>query len=171
MQNGKFLRRIAASCWTLASYVDSYNTLGRIDSLRLHENTMPRSSPVSPVADHVKAFREAMSLTTTQLAKMVGTSRQNIENLEGGRVLVPSYIVALADTLGRSTDELLRANHTTSLPQSHARASALTSPINGLSKQALAIAHLFDSIEDRAARTQAYAAVLEAIAQQLRGEH
>lgn len=41
------------------------------------------------------------------MAEAVGTSRQNIENLEAGDVRVPQYLVALADTMRCSTDELL----------------------------------------------------------------
>lgn len=47
------------------------------------------------------------NLSVSELALRVGTSRQNIENLESGAVEVPKYICALADVLETTTDALL----------------------------------------------------------------
>lgn len=55
----------------------------------------------------VAAFRAAKNLSTKELAKKVGASRQNIENLEADRVAVPRYLCELADAMGVTTDYLL----------------------------------------------------------------
>lgn len=56
----------------------------------------------------VKEWREARGMTTRALAKAIGTSRQNIENLEADTVDQPRYLPALARYMGYgSTDELL----------------------------------------------------------------
>lgn len=56
----------------------------------------------------VREWRERMKWTTTQLAREVGTSRQNIENLEADNVDQPRYLSALAKVMGYlSTDDLL----------------------------------------------------------------
>lgn len=58
----------------------------------------------------VKTWRtaEPRKWTTAELAKAVGTSRQNIENLEAGAVGNPRYLQALARVMGyASIDDLL----------------------------------------------------------------
>lgn len=64
---------------------------------------------MSTIGDKVKAYREhpTRRLTTKQLADRVGTSRQNIENLESGAVRLPHYLVELADEMQMSIDALL----------------------------------------------------------------
>lgn len=52
-------------------------------------------------------FRLAKGWNTTQMAKAVGTSRQNIENLELKEVGQPRYLKKLAAVMGSSADELL----------------------------------------------------------------
>ena len=52
-------------------------------------------------------FRIAKGWNTTQMAKAVGTSRQNIENLESKEVGQPRYLKKLAAVMGSSADELL----------------------------------------------------------------
>jgi transcriptional regulator with XRE-family HTH domain len=61
------------------------------------------------IGELVKTFRQApgRGWTAKEMANRVGTSRQNIENLEAGRVRVPGYLVELADVMQVSTDELL----------------------------------------------------------------
>lgn len=61
------------------------------------------------IAEQVKQFRTAPNRrwNTTELAHRCGTSRQNIENLEDGKVALPGYIVALADVMETSVDTLL----------------------------------------------------------------
>lgn len=61
------------------------------------------------LAEQVKAFRThpQRDWSVKELAERVGTSRQNIENLEAGHVTIPSYIVALADVMDTSIDTLL----------------------------------------------------------------
>lgn len=56
----------------------------------------------------VKAWREARGWSPARLADEVGTSRQNIENLEKDTVDQPRYLRQLALVMGyESTDELL----------------------------------------------------------------
>lgn len=56
----------------------------------------------------VRQWREAQGLNTRQLADAVGTSRQNIENLEANLVDQPRYLPKLAKVMGyASTDDLL----------------------------------------------------------------
>lgn len=64
---------------------------------------------MSNVGALVKAFREDPSRrwTTEEMARRVGTSRQNIENLESGRVDRPHYIDRLADVMQTTVDALL----------------------------------------------------------------
>lgn len=64
---------------------------------------------MSTIGDKVRAYREhpTRRLTTKQLADRVGTSRQNIENLESGAVRLPHYLVELADEMQISIDALL----------------------------------------------------------------
>lgn len=60
------------------------------------------------IGDQVKAFREELSWNTTQMAKAVGTSRQNIESLEASGNRIPKYLGALAATMRRPVDDILR---------------------------------------------------------------
>lgn len=61
------------------------------------------------IGDQVKEWRLApeRNWSIPELARRVGTSRQNLENLESGAVDVPKYIVPLAVTMGVTTDSLL----------------------------------------------------------------
>ncbi len=59
------------------------------------------------LAQRVKAHREALGLNTTEYAQRVGTSRQNIENVEAGAAKQPRYIGKLAKFMGVSVDLLL----------------------------------------------------------------
>ncbi len=61
------------------------------------------------IGEQVHAFRTnpLRNWTVKEMAQRVGTSRQNIENLEAGTVAVPQYLVALADVMDISTDALL----------------------------------------------------------------
>lgn len=64
---------------------------------------------MSDIGALVKALREDPSRrwTTEEMARRVGTSRQNIENLESGRVGRPHYLDKLADVMQISLDALL----------------------------------------------------------------
>ena len=64
---------------------------------------------MSNIGALVKTFREDPSRrwTTEEMAKRVGTSRQNIENLESGKVGRPHYLDKLADVMQISVDALL----------------------------------------------------------------
>lgn len=59
------------------------------------------------LGDQAKAFRESRGWNTTDLAKAVGTSRQNIESLEEHGNRIPKYIGDLALAMGKSVDQLL----------------------------------------------------------------
>lgn len=61
----------------------------------------------SPLPQKVKTFRALEKLSTAKLAELVGTSRQNIENLEAGEVAQPRYLPSLAKVMGHTVEELL----------------------------------------------------------------
>lgn len=56
----------------------------------------------------VKEWREARQWNTRELAKAIGTSRQNIENLEADAVDVPRYLPKLARLMGYESSDDLR---------------------------------------------------------------
>lgn len=62
------------------------------------------------LGERVREFRThpSRNWTTKELAQRVGTSRQNIENLENGTVGIPrTYLAALAKVMGTTTDYLV----------------------------------------------------------------
>jgi transcriptional regulator with XRE-family HTH domain len=65
--------------------------------------------PRKPLGEKVKEFRERKGWTTAQMAAAVGNDvkRQHIEQLEAAGDRMPRYIVALADAMGASLDDLL----------------------------------------------------------------
>jgi len=67
---------------------------------------------MTTIADKVQTFRLQRGLNTAQLAKLVGTSRQNIENLEAGQVDQPRYLARLAATMQISVEDLLDTRKT-----------------------------------------------------------
>lgn len=88
-----------------------------------------KSFAMKTLGDKVAAFRKAQGLTPGQLAKKVGTSRQNIENVEAGRVAMPGYLCELADAMGVTTDYLLgRTPHGTAAHAREPAAVYLTPP-------------------------------------------
>lgn len=62
---------------------------------------------MKPLADLVIEHRTSLGMTTTEYAAAIGVSRQNLENVESGRVKQPRWIAQLAAFMGRSSDELL----------------------------------------------------------------
>lgn len=62
---------------------------------------------VKSLADLVKAHRASLGLNAAEYARLVGTSRQNINNVEAGEAEQPRYIGKLAKAMGRTVDELL----------------------------------------------------------------
>lgn len=78
----------------------------------------------------MREFRERAGLTTAQLAQRIGTSRQNIENLEAGNVGQPRYLPTLAKEMGLSVDALLtgRALHAAEPPAAY-RTDTLDVPL------------------------------------------
>lgn len=88
-----------------------------------------KSFAMNTLGEKVAAFRKSQGLTAGQLAKKVGTSRQNIENLELGRVLMPGYLCELADAMGVTTDYLLgRTSHSATAQLREPAAVYLTPP-------------------------------------------
>lgn len=59
------------------------------------------------LAAQVRAFMDERGLSPTQMAALVGTSRQNIANILSGKILMPKCLTALARTMGTSERALL----------------------------------------------------------------
>ena len=67
------------------------------------------------IGEKAKEFRLSKGWNTTQMAKHVGTSRQNIENLEEKGDMVPRYVGKLAKALGVTVDSLIGGRITANL--------------------------------------------------------
>lgn len=84
-------------------------------SLRFCTQTNWRTSgaesfAVKTLAERVRHHRvEVKKMSVTAYAALVGTSRQNIDNVESGQAKQPRYIGKLAKAMGVSVDELLRS--------------------------------------------------------------
>lgn len=63
------------------------------------------------LGSRVKELRKGKDLTQTELGKLVGVSYQNIQNVEGGSVNNPRYLLELAKALNTTTDYLLNGNN------------------------------------------------------------
>ena len=59
------------------------------------------------LGEKVRAWRLGSSIEIKQFAEKVGTSRQNIENLEAGSIGIPRYVAKLAKSMGTSVDDLI----------------------------------------------------------------
>lgn len=59
------------------------------------------------IGEQVKEFRLFKGWNTSQMAKAVGTSRQNIEMLESNPERTPRYMKSVAKCMGVTVDELL----------------------------------------------------------------
>lgn len=59
------------------------------------------------LAQRVKDHRSSLGMNPSEYARHVGTSRQNINNVEAGEAEQPRYIGKLAKAMGVSVDELL----------------------------------------------------------------
>ena len=55
----------------------------------------------------MKEHRQSLGLTPSEYARHVGTSRQNINNVEAGEAEQPRYIGKLAKAMGTTVDALL----------------------------------------------------------------
>ena len=62
---------------------------------------------VKSLAELVREHRASLGLNAAEYARLVGTSRQNINNVEAGEAEQPRYIGKLAKAMGRTVDELL----------------------------------------------------------------
>ena len=59
------------------------------------------------LAARVKEHRQSLGMNPSEYARHVGTSRQNINNVEAGEAEQPRYIGKLAKAMGTTVDELL----------------------------------------------------------------
>lgn len=86
----------------------------------------------------------AEQLTHSALARLVGTSRQNIENLLTKGVRTPSYLPELAQVMGTTVDELLGQGRRRGKDSTDARLESalqlVAATINQFSGQRLALA-------------------------------
>ena len=128
---------------------------------------------MKPLGERVKEFRESRKWTAGRLAKEVGTSRQNIDNLEAGRVRRhPFYIHALARVMGASTDELLAGTPITSSGGSRLESSLsrLPADLAALLPQdaeafSAEIAQLCERVHERAEQVRRHATLLQPAAE------
>ena len=139
----------------------------------MYSQSLLQASPASYFAmetidQKVRAFLEEKEWKPADLAEAVGTSRQNIDNLLGGIVKIPGYIVELANTMETTTDYLLGREDRN--PRHCARAPASIVPLPRPSiRSALVI--LGDALS-RASRTRrrTIAALLGDLAENPKGE-
>lgn len=66
-----------------------------------------KSFAMKPLAELVLEHRLSLGMNPAQYARHVGTSRQNINNVEAGEAQQPRYIGKLAKAMGASVDALL----------------------------------------------------------------
>lgn len=59
------------------------------------------------IGQQAAEFRRYKKWNTSQMAREVGTSRQNIEHLEDRGNLTPKYVKELAQVMGMSVDDLI----------------------------------------------------------------
>lgn len=80
-----------------------------------------KSFAMKNIGERAKDYRESRGWNTSEMARAVGTSRQNIESLEAAGDRKPRYIAALARVMGVSTDDLLSSTHqaTSITPSGH----------------------------------------------------
>lgn len=108
----------------------------------LHANNLARKSRkmlcMKSLADQVREHRESLGMNPAEYARHVGTSRQNINNVEAGEAKQPRYIGKLAKAMGRTLDDLL-GTHAVSVsrpPHAQPRGSDFTVlPTTTTSKQ------------------------------------
>lgn len=70
-----------------------------------------RISRVRSLGEQVQEFLDGEGITAAQLAKQLGESRQNLENLVAGRAGMPKYLLALSMAMRASADELLAGRY------------------------------------------------------------
>lgn len=69
------------------------------------------------IGEQAKEFRLSKGWNTTDMARAVGTSRQNIESLEEKGDRIPRYLVNLAKAMGVSTDDLHQGKYSANVAQ------------------------------------------------------
>lgn len=66
---------------------------------------------VKALGEQVAEFMRSEGLNAPEMARRVGTTRQNIENLAAGKVSAPRYLKALAKVMQTSSDVLLAGQY------------------------------------------------------------
>lgn len=74
------------------------------------------------LGQRVRDHRESLGLNPSDYARLVGTSRQNINNVEAGEATQPRYIGKLAKAMGVTVDALLTGLQAPA-PQSYSAAA------------------------------------------------
>lgn len=81
----------------------------------LHANNLARKHSkmvcMKSLADQVREHRESLGMNPAEYARHVGTSRQNINNVEAGEAKQPRYIGKLAKAMGKTLDEVMGTPH------------------------------------------------------------
>jgi phage repressor protein C with HTH and peptisase S24 domain len=73
--------------------------------------SVAKSFAMKTIGEQAKEFRLSKAWNTTEMARAVGTSRQNIESLEEKSDRIPRYLVNLAKAMGVSTDDLHKGKY------------------------------------------------------------
>lgn len=79
------------------------------------------------LGEQVEAFMRAKGLNPSGLARLVGTNRQNIDNLKKREFGQPRYIKELASVMGTTVDELLEGRYVA--PKADAGNSSVDTPV------------------------------------------
>lgn len=67
---------------------------------------------MKPLSEQLRAFMRDRALTPTQMARLVGTSRQNISNILDGTSRLPKCLPGLARAMGTTEGSLLAGGAT-----------------------------------------------------------
>jgi DNA-binding XRE family transcriptional regulator len=85
------------------------------------------------LGEQAKEFRTGKGWNSTQMAKAVGTSRQNIESLEDHGNRIPKYIADLAAVMETTVDDMLQLAHLgPTVPRRRFSGSAETWPFKAI---------------------------------------
>lgn len=105
------------------------------------------------------------------MAKHVGTSRQNIENLEAKPDMVPRYVAKLAKALGVTVDDLITGHAAATLTFTAAAigSTAGPTPPADYSPEALILAKWLDKLPPGKAKDDVFSACMELLNAAVRG--
>lgn len=79
------------------------------------------------LGEQVQAFMDARKLNSSSMARLVGTTRQNIDNLRKRGFGQPHYIKELASVMGTTVDVLLAGKYV--LPMAREGSGAIDGPV------------------------------------------